>query len=301
MTGSSLPALHQAALLFALLLLAHDVCASDGPEIAQRFQRLTRASSWRKVTAVKLQFPTYHPQGLAIVGDRLFLSAVEVVNRELGRGRGHLFELDFKGRLRRQIQLGAGPEYHPGGIDFDGTWIWVPVAEYRPDSASTVYRVHPATMESNRVFDFDDHLGAIVCDKGDRRLVGVNWGARRFYQWELQDAGSPSALDVPTQASNGNFYIDYQDGQSLPGTGLALFGGLGRVSANEAQEFVLGGLELVDLRELRAKHQLPVALRAPSGRSMLQNPFAVEPGKTGLRFYFIPDDHDSTLYVYDIE
>jgi len=24
--------------------------------------------------------------------------------------------------------------YHPGGIDFDGVNIWVPVAEYRPDS-----------------------------------------------------------------------------------------------------------------------------------------------------------------------
>jgi hypothetical protein len=293
--------LSQVALLSGMMIVAGEVHVDDGQEMARRFQKLTRASSWRKVTAVKLEFPTYHPQGLTLVRDRLFLSAVEVLDRELGRGRGHLFELDFQGRLHRQIQLVAGSRYHPGGIDFDGTWIWVPVAEYRPDSSSTVYRVDPATLEATRAFEFDDHLGALVCDQGGQRLIGLSWGARRFYQWDLQDDGLPVAPDSPTRSVNGSFYVDYQDGQSLPGTGLALFGGLSRMSTGSASEVVLGGLELVDLVELRAKHQLPVMLRVDSGRSLLQNPFAVELGNGGLRFHFIPDDEPSTLYIYSVE
>ncbi len=46
---------------------------------------------------------------------------------------------------------GDGAMFHPGGIDFDGQFIWVPVGEYRPDSRSIVYRVDPVTMAATGV------------------------------------------------------------------------------------------------------------------------------------------------------
>jgi hypothetical protein len=80
--------------------------------------------------------------------------------------------------------------YHPGGIDFDGRWIWVPVAEYRAESRSVVYRVDPRSLEAVNVFGFADHLGALVYDGPRRALVGVSWGSRRYYRWELREGGN---------------------------------------------------------------------------------------------------------------
>ena len=61
----------------------------------------------------------------------------------------------------------------------------MPVAEYRPDSRSIVYRVDPETMTASEVFRVADHIGAIVHNTDDGTLRGVSWGSRRFYRWPL--------------------------------------------------------------------------------------------------------------------
>jgi len=288
-----------------LIAWIHQVMAVDsaeGSRIADRFRRLTRESTWRKAEEVKLNFRTYHPQGMAVVGDRFFLSSVEVIDRGEGRGVGHLFEVDFQGKLLRQVRLGEGPMYHPGGIDFDGRRIWVPVAEYRPHSRTVVYAVNPESLEIRRVFEFGDHLGALVCDEARRGLVGVSWGSRRFYRWDLREDGElPVEATAPVQWDNGSHYVDYQDGQFLKGTPWALFGGISRMGGDGSGSFALGGLELVDVWEMRVIHQLPMMVRATGGASLLRNPFAVEMRGTGLRFYFVPEDETSMLHVYDVD
>jgi len=118
----------------------------------RRIMQLTRGSQWRPVATLPLNFPTHHPQGMVRVGERLYVTSVEIIeatqrypalrdglDRSAGRGRGHLFEIDLQGNLQRQITLGEGDVYHPGGIDYDGRNIWVPVAEYRPNSRAIVY------------------------------------------------------------------------------------------------------------------------------------------------------------------
>ena len=60
-------------------------------------------------------------------------------DRDTGEGVGHLFKLNMKGNLIADLTLGEGSMYHPGGIDYDGQSIWVPVAEYRPNSRAITY------------------------------------------------------------------------------------------------------------------------------------------------------------------
>src|SRR5262249_34116356 len=121
--------------------------ASAESQLAERIMQLTRGSTWRPVATLPLNFPTHHPQGMVRVGDRFFVTSVEIIeptqrypsprdgmDRSAGRGRGYLFEIDMQGNLKRQAVLGEGDVYHPGGIDYDGRAIWVPVAEYRPNS-----------------------------------------------------------------------------------------------------------------------------------------------------------------------
>ena len=127
--------------------------------VAERVTKLTRAASWTLVAAVPIAFRTFHPQGMVKIGDALFVSSVEVVDRDAGAGAGHLFKMDMTGRLLAELRLGEGAIYHAGGIDYDGTHIWVPVAEYRPDSRSIIYRVDPQTMKAAEMFRAGDHIG----------------------------------------------------------------------------------------------------------------------------------------------
>ena len=288
--------------------------ADDRGSLAERVTRLSRDSAWRRTAAIPLAFRTFHPQGIVKVGDTFFVSSVEVRVRprrvprpdggydsDAGEGVGHLFQFDAAGKLMRSLRLGEGSLYHPGGIDYDGTHIWVPVAEYRPDSRAIVYRVDPTSMTATEVFRFADHLGAIVHNTDDRTLHGVSWGARRFYRWSLGDDGKVANAEAPQRTLNPSHYVDFQDCK-YAGARRMLCSGVAELrSGASGGGFRLGGLELVDLADGRPLHQVPVLLWTPSGLAMTNNPVWLEPSATGLRGYFMPEDDASTLYVYEVE
>src|SRR4029079_2014937 len=113
-------------------------------DVTRAFQATDRSTAWKLVQRLPLKFPTYHPQGIALVGDLIFLSSVEVLeapvkypvpvdgyDRTPGKGIGHVFVLDRQGNLKKDIRVGEGTAYHPGGLDFDGKDVWMPAAEYR--------------------------------------------------------------------------------------------------------------------------------------------------------------------------
>ncbi len=208
------------------LLAAAPLLALADPSIADRITALTRASSWTLERSIPMAFPAHHPQGMVKIGDRLFFSSVEVTtppkrgavadgfDRDAGRGIGHLFEATLDGRLVADVVLGEGTMYHPGGIDFDGRDIWVPVAEYRPNSRSIVYRVDPATRKAVEVFHFGDHLGGVACNTDDHALHAVSWGSRWIYRFALDGSGRPTNADAPPSTlrqANRSHYVDYQD------------------------------------------------------------------------------------------
>ncbi len=274
---------------------------------------LTRDSSWTRVASIPVAFRTYHPQGMVKIGDTFFVSSVEVrdptkrflalvggYDRDTGAGIGHLFKIDGAGRLLNDLVLGEASIYHPGGIDYDGRDIWVPVAEYRPNSRSIVYRVDAATMKAAEVFRFADHIGAIVHDTDGRALHGVSWGSRRFYRWTLDPAGRVTNADAPYRALNPSHYVDYQDCKYV-GRRRMLCTGVTEVRQHPGVPlFRLGGMELVDLADGRPLHQVPVLLWTPGGVDMTHNPAWIESTATGLRAYFMPEDDASTIYVYEV-
>src|SRR5262249_38733350 len=109
------------------------------------FTATTRSTAWQQPHKIPLRFATYHPQGFALVGDKIFMSTVEIIeapvrypqpidgyDRTPGKGIGHVLVIDRQGNLIKDLTLGQDTIYHPGGIDFDGQSVWVPVAEYRP-------------------------------------------------------------------------------------------------------------------------------------------------------------------------
>jgi hypothetical protein len=184
--------------MFLVVTAALITAQGDRVVLAERVAELTRTSTWKQVSAVKVAFRTYHPQGMVRIGETIVVSSVDRA------GRGHLFKMDLAGRLLADVTIGEGAMYHPGGIDYDGKFIWVPVAEYRPDSRSIIYRVDPETLKATEVFRVEDHIGGIVHNTDDRTLHGVSWGSRRFYRWSLDGRNQQRTL-------NPSHYVDYQD------------------------------------------------------------------------------------------
>jgi hypothetical protein len=299
----------------AASLIAPLAARAADAALGERVLKLTRGTKWNEVAALKIGFKTHHPQGMVKIGDEFFVSSVEILkattrypeprdgyDRDTGEGKGHLYKIGAKGELLADLALGEGSVYHPGGIDYDGEWLWVPVAEYRPNSASIIYKVDPKTMKAVEVFRFRDHVGGIVRDTESNTLHGVSWGSRRFYAWPLGADGKATNADTKPEAlrvMNPAQYIDYQDCHYLGGRRMLCSGLNTYRTSPESAPFFLGGMEVVSLADNRAVWQVPVELWARSGKPMTQNPFFVESTAAGLRAYFMPDDDDSTLYVFE--
>lgn len=276
------------------------------PLLVQRLTQIDRATTWRPAGTIPVAFDTHHPQGMVKIGDAFFVSSVDVVrygarypeprdghDRDTGEGVGHLFRIGPDGALRGDLVLGEGSIYHPGGIDYDGQFLWVPVAEYRPDSRAMIYKVDPRTMQAVEVLRVADHIGAVAVDKAAGLLHGLSWGGRKIYTWRLN---APKAK--PTVVPNPTSYVDYQDCHHLGGR-LMLCSGLAGYRASPTQGLALGGWELVNLRDYRPVWQAPIQLWTPNGRSMAQNPFFAETTTDGVRAYFMPDDNRSTIFMFE--
>jgi Family of unknown function (DUF6454) len=297
------PAFHS---LIALTLVAGSgqTAAPGSRSVAEGVTALTRNSVWKLVASIPVRFRTFHPQGMVRIGEMFFVSSVEVKDRDAGRGIGHLYKIDPAGNFVADLPLGDGTIYHPGGIDYDGTSIWVPVAEYRPDSRSIVYRVDPKTMKATEVLRFADHIGAIVHNTDDQTLHGVSWGSRRFYRWTLGRDGTVTNGSVPPEqlrTLNTSHYLDYQDCKYVGARRMLCTGVTEMRQPSAASAFRLGGIDLIDLRDGRPLHQVPVLLWTAAGLDMTHNPVWLEPTAAGLRGYFMPEDEKSTIYVYDVD
>ena len=119
---------------------------------------------------------THHVQGLAIDGKSFFLSSVDK-----GEKTGWVFVIDRDTlKINKSIRLALGDQYHPGGMQLVGHSLYVPLAEYRPESTTTILKIDTKTYQVHEVAHVDDHVGAVaVADNGTFYLA--NWDARNHH------------------------------------------------------------------------------------------------------------------------
>jgi hypothetical protein len=310
-----------AALVTVSLLAAGLVCSSAGPlaavgvvdghvdePLTRTFRQLDRDTEWALTERIALDFPTHHPQGFALVGRRIFMSTVEIIkapvpydephdgyDRSPGEGVGHVLVLNREGRLLRDIELGRGHMYHPGGIDFDGRRVWVPVAQYRPDSRAIVYTINPRTYGVSQRFQYADHVGGVVRDRVTGRIHGVSWGSRSFFRW-----GIGGRLQEAT--ANTSHFVDYQDCAYVD-RGKQICSGVTELPTAGGDTYELGGLALLRLRDDSLRYEVPLPYFSASGHVVTRNPVALEVDGDTLRLLAAPDDGDegdgTELLVYE--
>jgi len=208
-------------------------------------------------------------------------------DRTAGKGIGHLFVMDRAGHLQKDITLGEGDMYHPGGIDFDGTNVWIPVAQYRPDSSAIIYRVDATTLDVHKQFEVKDHFGGIVIDKQTGHLVGNTWGSRRFAEWDLQ------GKQLSTW-QNPNYFIDYQDCQYVPNSRM-LCSGITNLPQTPAAGgtgaiYELGGMAMIDLKSHSVIRDVPFQQWSTAGHVATRNPFKMTADGGHLTMKVAPDN-----------
>ena len=276
-------------------------------EISDKFIGLTKDAKFELISRIECKFNTYHPQGILKIGDNYYISSVEVLearrkydqpdefgyDRTAGRGIGHLFKVDAEGNLVKDLILTEGRMYHPSGIDFDGTHIWVGVAEYRPDSRSTIFKVDTNLTNAEKIFTVGDHIGGLVYDRDDDLLYGLSWGSRRIYCW------TPGGFEL-YRYKNPSHFVDYQDAKYV-GDNLMLASGMnkfnfGIAGQKDVREF--GGMALIELPTGRIINEIPVLVYCGNGCVITHNPMYISISNEKLQFYFAPQDNKTIIYIY---
>jgi len=184
-------------LFLALLLTLNCHKSNENPQVVT-LDILTHCDTMELIRQVPLKFSTYHVQGLDITEQFYFVTSVDTK-----QSRSWLFKIDRKNAgLISQVELTDGALVHPGGLQFDGRFLWIPNAEYKRLSRTMVYGLDPDTLAIHTSFEVDDHIGAIASN-GKNLLYGVNWDAHHFYTWDI-DGRKLEKIDSPTS-------IAYQD------------------------------------------------------------------------------------------
>lgn len=281
-------------------------------DVVGALKNISRSTAWTRTATLDLDFETFHPQGLEVTEDRIYLSSVEILeptvkyptprdgyDRTAGKGRGHLFVMDRQGRLIEDVVLGEGDSYHPGGIDVDGDKVWVPVSEYRPNSHGIVYSVDVDTLDVTKEFEVDDHVGGIVHDQKTGKLVGNTWGSRRFIEWSMTGRERDRWL-------NPDHMLDYQDCE-YAASGHAICSGVTNLPARpgSATGYELGGLALVSLATGQLEHEVPVQQWSTAGHVITRNPVDLEAKGSHVTLFAAPDDGEeiagTQLFTYEAD
>ena len=241
-------------------------------------------------------------------------------DRSNGAGYAHLVVYDGDGALIADATLTSlgDEEYHIGGLDYDGSSIWATLAQYRPNSTATIISIDPTTLEYARVLRAGDHLGGIVHDTKTKRLTCLNWGSRNATTYNLKRlkkpveevrAGVLANFTLPDKVvRNPSFYIDYQDCKFLGHHPTiisphprALMICSGVATLQPPNNVTIGGLAVVDVETMIPIMEVPLTMASDLGAPITQNPFDVAVVDEKLRVYFLPDQHNSTVYVYEAE
>jgi hypothetical protein len=254
-------------LIFSLLL---SCCQYEDSQIND-LNCLLNSNNLKLESQVPLEFSTCHVQGLEVTERFYFVTSVDTK-----QDRAWLFKIDRdNASLIKQKELTDGVLIHPGGLHFDGRYLWIPNAEYKRQSRTVVYGLDPDTLEICTWFSVGDHIGAVASD-GKNLIYGVNWDALHFYTWDFSGR-QLKKIDSPTSMA-------YQDIKYFAGK-LLCSGHRGDISA----------LDIIDPENWTLVRRINLPYN--SWRSKLS--------REGMAFdgnlYFLPDDGpDSRILIFGL-
>jgi hypothetical protein len=284
--------------------------SKQGKRVAKALMS-TDPNEWQLVESIDLKFDTYHPQGMLKVDDTFYITTVKVERRprytrqgkqvsvmDEGAGKGYLMQFDAGGNLLKCIELCEGAIFHPGGMDFDGRYIWVPITKYYPYSRSLIVRVDVRNHQVEKVCYVDDSIGAIIHDTDNNILVGANWDADEFLTWQLDSALEVKDAELTAaerRHANTAKHLAIQDSKYIGGGKMVGFG------LKSGPKGRVGGFDVIDTRTFEKLRSADIELRTPRKSIVSGNPSTIEIVGDKMRLYFAPEDNKTTLYIYQTQ
>ena len=281
--------------------------SKQGKRVAKALMS-TDPNEWQLVESIDLKFDTYHPQGMLKVDDTFYITTVKVERRprytrqgkrvsvmDEGAGKGYLMQFDAGGNLLKCIELCEGAIFHPGGMDFDGRYIWVPITKYYPYSRSLIVRVDVRNHQVEKVCYVDDSIGAIIHDTDNNILVGANWDADEFLAWQLDSALEVKDVELTAaerRHANTAKHLAIQDSKYIGGGKMVGFG------LKNGPKGRVGGFDVIDTRTFEKLRSADIELRTPRKSIVSGNPSTIEIVGDKMRLYFAPEDNKTSLYIY---
>jgi len=214
----------------------------------------------------------YHVQGVALDREHIWVTSVDAENK---RGYVHQFNRATY-RFERQVDVTEGEAFHPGGLSVSGDSIWVPVAEYRPNSSAVLLELDKKTLAGKRRIKVADHLGCVAAMPDG--LVAGNWGSRRFYVFDREGR----QVRVIENASQNQ----YQDIKFVDGM-LVASGNLTKTT---------GAIDWYAWPSMKLVRSLQAGV-TDKGRVYTAEAMALE----GRDLYLLPEDGPSRLFHFVLE
>ena len=274
---------------------ANDAPAIDAPaSAAAAAPRAIEPIDLKLTESWPIDHPLHHVQGLAVSDQWFWITSVDRRTR-----RGYVYRVSretLKVVAERDITLDA--QCHPGGMQLAADRLWVPVAEYRPRSTSSVLQLDPMSLETLDKFALADHLGGAAVDAG-RRVYTANWDARTIYV--LDAAGKElERHDNPTGVAYQDF--EFHEGK-LYSAGSTKLDAAGSTKLDAAGNTKVDGhptavVDVIDVAKwtLVDRYALRGELRSGGG-NFCREGFC----KFGDSFYVLPEDGpNATVYRFAV-
>jgi hypothetical protein len=221
---------------------------------------------------IGLKGKTYHVQGIEADADRLWVTSVDKSTQSAWLQEFSLPE----GELIREVKVQDGARYHPGGMSGAGDSLWIPVAEYKANSASVIQKRSKRTLAVEKQFAVQDHIGCVAVH-GDT-VIGGNWDSRDLYFWNT-DGKLLRKVPNPTQT---RFQDMKAAGEMLVGSGGLPGGG--------------GAIEWIDLAALKPVKRITVG-KTDRGASFTREGMLIR----GDELMLLPEDDPSRLFVFRLK
>ncbi len=231
---------------------------------------------------------THHVQGLAMDAKRVYVSSVERATQ-----LGWLFVFD-RGSLAIESthRIALASQYHPGGLQLRDGRLYLPLAEYRPLSSSSLLTVDLSPLDDpnkshRRVAirswqSIDDHIGGVAVDQ-DGRMFVANWDAKVI---RTVAASGQIEREFPNPTGVAYQEMEWHDG---------FLWCAGNIKEKEMSQSVV---DLIDPANGAWKKRYRLSGHRPDG----SNDFAHEGfTKEGNQLWLLPEDGPkSTLYRFEL-
>lgn len=225
---------------------------------------------------LQLDGELFHVQGTDLDERRIWVSSVDRKQR-----RGYLHEFDrATGKLLRRIELTDGARYHPGGISLSGHSLWVPVAEYKPNSSAALLEIDTESLRVVRRIAVADHLGCVAAS--DENLIAGNWDSKLLYVFDLN-------ADRPIRVVPNPSPTRFQDMKLVDGA----------LVASGVHSPSTGAIDWIDWRAMTVTRTLrtgTTAVASPSTRATVFTRAGMS--LAGQELYLVPQDGPSRVFHF---